>query len=114
MFDVALEHLAPFGRLVCIGAVSEHAGGLEWEKVSRVRVYQALLGKSASISTCLLMLHPHEVWRRHFERLLSLLDEGTLQAAVDPVIFEGLTSVPAAVQHLQDGRNWGKVVVRLG
>ena len=112
MFDTALEHLAPFGRLVCIGAVLEHSRGLAWEEVQRVRVYQTLLGKSASIRACLLMRHPIEVWRRHFAKLQTLLSEGQLTAAVDDTTFVGLESVPAAVEHLQSGRNWGKVVVQ--
>lgn len=113
LFDTALEHLAPFGRLLTMGAVSEHGSGTDWEPVTGVRVYRTLLGKSASIRSALLMRYPPAVWQQHFERLQGLLAEGALQAAVDDTRFEGLESVPAAVAHQQSGRNWGKVVVRL-
>jgi NADPH-dependent curcumin reductase CurA len=112
MFDIAFAHLAPFGRLVCIGAVSEYADGANWEKVEGVRIYRALLGKSASIRGCLLTMYPADVWRGHFDRLRTLMADGSLHAAVDNVQFHGIESIAEAVKHLQAGRNWGKVVIR--
>jgi prostaglandin reductase 3 len=111
MFDTALAHLAPFGRLVCIGAVSEHAAGMNWEKVEDVRIYRALLGKSASIHGCLLMMYPRDVWQRYFDRLRSLMAEGRLHAAVDDANFHGIESIIDAVKYQHAGRNWGKVVI---
>ncbi len=111
-FDTALRHLAPFGRLIVIGAVSEYGDGLNWEKVEGVRVYQTLLGKSASIHGCFLPLYPQEVWMRHLDRVRGLVADGTLIAAVDPTEFHGVDAIADAVAYLHAGRNRGKVVIR--
>lgn len=113
-FDIAVRHLAPFGRLVSIGAVSEYSNGMDWEKVEAVRPYYSLMGKCATFCGCLLTMYPHEVWRRHYGQLQDLIASGRLHAAVDDRVFQGLGSVPDAVEYLQSGRNRGKVVVRLG
>jgi hypothetical protein len=111
-FDTALRHLAVFGRLVCIGAVSEYSSGLSWEVVSQVRVYRALLGRSASLRGCFLPHYPAEVQRRHLQALTDLLAAGAIKAPIDPHEFRGLESVPDAVAHLHSGGNRGKVLIR--
>ncbi len=112
-FDVAVKHLAVFGRLVSIGAVSEYENGMNWEKVAAVRPYYPLMGKCATFCGCLLTMYSLDVWRRHFDELQSLVGQGALRPALDDAVFEGLASVPDAIDHLQSGRNRGKVVVRV-
>jgi len=114
MFDTAVKHLAVFGRLVSIGAVSEYVNGMNWEKVEAVRPYYPLMGKCATFCGCLLTMYPQEVWRRHYDALQASIAAGTLQPTVDERVFQGLSSVPDAVDYLQSGRNRGKVVIRLG
>lgn len=111
MFDVAVEHLAVFGRLVSIGAISEYVDGMNWEKVESVRPYWALQGKCATMCGCLLTYYPQEVWRRHFAELLHLVAAGKLRATVDEKLFRGIDSIYDAVDYLQSGMNRGKVVV---
>ncbi len=112
MFDIAVKHLAPFGRLVSIGAVSEYVDGVNWEKVEAVRPYMSLLGKSTTLCGCLLPMYPLDVWRRHYDELRTLVADGKLQATVDERIFHGMASIFDAVDYLQSGQNRGKVVVR--
>lgn len=112
MFDVAVEHLAVFGRLVSIGAISEYVDGMNWEKVESVRPYWALQGKCSTLVGCLLTYYPQEVWRRHFAELLDLVAAGKLRATVDEKLFRGMESIYDAVDYLQSGMNRGKVVVR--
>lgn len=110
-FDIALRHLAVFGRLVCIGAVSEYGGGLAWEEVKGPRIYRDLLAKSASVRACFLPHYAAQI-PAHLQQLLTLLEQGRLHAEIDPVEFRGIDAVVAASAHLQAGRNRGKVLVR--
>jgi prostaglandin reductase 3 len=113
-FDIALQHLALHGRLVSIGAVSEYASGVDWERVEDVRVYRALLARSASLHGCMLPHYPPQVWVEHYRRLQALMAEGRLIAAVDPHTFVGLEAIADAVEYLHRGQNRGKVMVEIG
>ena len=53
------------------------------------------------------------LYKKHLARLFALADSGQLQVIIDPVPFEGIDAVPAAVNHLQSGASSGKVVVRI-
>jgi NADPH-dependent curcumin reductase CurA len=44
--------------------------------------------------------------------LLDLFYTDKIKVAVDPTEFRGIESIPAAVEYLLSGKNWGKVVVR--
>jgi NADPH-dependent curcumin reductase CurA len=46
------------------------------------------------------------------DRLLNLFYTDKLKVAVDPTQFNGIESIPAAVEYLLSGQNCGKVVVR--
>jgi len=111
LFDTAVSHLAVFGRVVCIGAVSEYQGGMQWEAVSQVRIYQQLLAKSALVRGFFLPHYPQR-FAAHLEKLFGLIAQGAIEAPVDPREFTGIDAVRAAVAHLQGGANLGKVVVR--
>jgi len=110
-FDTALRHLAVFGRLVCIGAVSEYSAGLDWERVEQVRIYQWLLARSASVRGCYLPHYAAQI-PQYMTKLVALLDEGTIHAAIDPTEFHGIDAVKAAIAYLAHGRNQGKVLLR--
>lgn len=108
MYDIALNALAVFGRLIVIGAISEYESGPQ--PVNRVRDSYALLRKSASVRGFWLM-HYMKQTRTHAARLVELIGSGKLQAAVDPTPFKGAAGAIEALEHLYAGRNVGKVVV---
>ncbi|MCU0498302.1 MAG: zinc-binding dehydrogenase [Anaerolineae bacterium] len=110
-FDIAVDHLARFGRLVNIGFISEYHA--EPEQVTRPRIYYKLLAKNASIRTFNLNLYfSRPEAQEHLMRLVGLLNEGQLNPAIDPAIFQGVAGSIDAVEYLQRGENTGKVVVR--
>lgn len=110
LFDTCVDALARYGRLLSIGYVSEYKSGAE--KVSSERIYTRLLPKSASIRGFFL---PHfaESFGEHMTRLMKLVQSGALHVSIDDTVFEGITSVPDAVEYLHTGDSRGKVVVKL-
>lgn len=53
-------------------------------------------------------------YKTHLARLTSLHQQGHLKIIIDKRAFYGMHAVPAAVEHLQSGRSFGKVVVHIG
>ena len=110
LFDTCVDNLARFGRLIAIGYVSEYKSGAA--KVESERIYTRLLPKSASIRGFFL---PHfaESFAEHMTRLMKLQQSGALHVSIDENVFEGIESIPDAVEYLHTGNSRGKVVVRL-
>ncbi len=109
-FDVLVARLAVKGRLVVCGYNSEYRGDLE--VVTAPRVYRDLLWKSASVRGFIYLHFPDLVGPTR-DRLLALWHEGKLRSTVDTARFEGLESVPDAVDRLLSGASTGKVFVEL-
>lgn len=109
VFDTCVENLAIRGRLVVIGFISEY--GKSVEELTQPRIYHQLFWKAASIRAFLMPLYQEYAIEAR-NRLLNLFYSGTLKVAVDPTQFNGIESIPRAVQYLLDGQNCGKVVVR--
>jgi len=109
VFDTCVDHLAVRGRLIIVGFISEYTHDLE--AVTQPRIYQKLFWKSASVRG-FLMPHFSEYGVEGRDRLLDLFYTQKLQVAVDPTVFQGLESIPDAVEYLLSGKNCGKVVVR--
>ncbi len=107
-FDTAVKNLAIFGRLIIIGNISEYIAGPE--KVTQPRIYNYLLGKSASVRGFFL-LHYGRQFQPHLGKLNKLYEEGKLQVKIDPAEFKGLDSVVQAFEHLHSGKSTGKVIV---
>lgn len=109
LFDVSVDHLARHGRLLSIGYVGEYRDGPE--KVSRERIYTDLIPKSAAVHGFFL---PHfaKYFEAHMKKLMQRQRSGALDVRIDDRLFEGVESVPDAVEHLQSGQSIGKVVVR--
>ncbi|PKU65875.1 (+)-pulegone reductase [Dendrobium catenatum] len=84
MFNLCLNALAVYGRLVVIGMVSQAGFFLN---------------------------HYSRFWNEHINRLFDLYSSGKLKVAVDPRKFLGLAAVADAVEHLHSGQSLGKVVV---
>ncbi|OUL32000.1 alcohol dehydrogenase [Nostoc sp. T09] len=109
VFDTCVENLAVRGRLVVVGFISEYAK--EIEPITQPRIYHQVFWKAASVRG-FLMPHYKEHIPEARDRLLNLFYNGKLKVAVDPSQFQGLESIPDAVQYLLAGQNSGKVVVR--
>jgi len=112
LFDTCVEHLAPLGRLVVLGFVSDY--DREAETPKQARIYHRLFWKSASVRGCSIPPHFPEAVPEHRERLLGLLAAGQVRGLVDKTSFSGVDSIPDAVEHHALGKACGKVVVSLG
>lgn len=109
LFDVCVDALARYGRLLSIGYVSEYKEGAR--AVEHERVYTKLIPKSASLRGFFLP-HYAEHFGDHMDELVALQQSGALDVSIDDRRFEGLEEVPDAVEHLHSGESQGKVVVR--
>jgi NADPH-dependent curcumin reductase CurA len=109
VFDTCVDNLAVRGRLVVVGFISEYAKDIE--QITQPRIYHQLFWKAASVRG-FLMPHYQEYIPEARDRLLNLFYTGKLKVAVDSTQFQGIESIPEAVQYLLSGQNSGKVVVR--
>ncbi|MEH2336148.1 zinc-binding dehydrogenase [Nostoc sp.] len=109
VFDTCVENLAVRGRLVLVGFISEYANHVE--KITQPRIYHQLFWKAAS-ARGFLMPHYKEYIPEARDRLLNLFYTDKLKIAVDPTQFQGIESIPDAVEYLLSGHNCGKVVMR--
>ena len=109
LFDVCVDALARYGRLISIGYVSEYKEGAE--RITQERIYTSLLPKSASVRGFFL---PHfaEHFTEHMDKLMRLQKSGAIQVSIDDHVFEGIEQVPDAVEYLHSGDSRGKVVVQ--
>ncbi len=108
VFDTCVDNLAVRGRLVVIGFVSEY--GNNFEPVTQPRIYQKLFWKAASVRGFLMPMYKEYMVEAR-DRLFHLFDSKKIKVAIDPTEFQGIESIPTAVEHLLSGRNCGKVVV---
>ncbi|MCC5600349.1 zinc-binding dehydrogenase [Nostoc favosum] len=109
VFDTCVENLAVRGRLVVVGFISEYANHVE--QITQSRIYHQLFWKAASVRG-FLMPHYKEYMVEARDRIFYLFYTDKLKVAIDPRQFQGIESVPDAVEHLLSGQNCGKVVVR--
>jgi NADPH-dependent curcumin reductase CurA len=70
-----------------------------------------LFWKSASVRG-FLMPHFSEYAVTGRDRLFDLFYTDRIKVAVDPTAFQGIESIPDAVEYLLRGQNCGKVVVK--
>ncbi|MBN3957597.1 zinc-binding dehydrogenase [Nostoc sp. NMS8] len=109
VFDTCVENLAVRGRLVVVGFISEYAHNVE--QITQSRIYHQLSWKASSVRG-FLMAHYKEYMPEASDRLLNLYYTDKLKVAVDPTQFQGIESIPDAVQYLLSGQNCGKVVMK--
>jgi NADPH-dependent curcumin reductase CurA len=109
VFDSCVDNLAVRGRLVVVGFISEYAKSAE--QITQPRIYHQLFWKAASVRG-FLMPHYSEYMPEARDRLLNLFYTNKIKVNVDPTQFNGLESIPAAVEYLLSGQNCGKVVVK--
>jgi NADPH-dependent curcumin reductase CurA/NADP-dependent 3-hydroxy acid dehydrogenase YdfG len=111
MFTTCLNALAPKGRLLIIGAVSQYSTG--WEPSTHVGLPEKLLVKSASLLGFFLPMYAVH-FKRHLDQLLDAVESGKLHVELDrESSYVGLESVFDAVDYLQSGKSMGKVYVTL-
>lgn len=109
VFDTCVENLAVRGRLIVVGFISEYANNIE--EITQPRLYHQLFWKAASVRG-FLMPHYQEYMAEARDRIFYLFYTDKLKVAVDPTQFQGIESIPNAVEYLLRGQNCGKVVVR--
>jgi NADPH-dependent curcumin reductase CurA len=109
VFDSCVDNLAIRGRLVTIGYISEYAKNVE--QVLQPRIYHQLMWKAASVRG-FLMPHYKEYIPEARDRLLNLFYTDKLKVAINSTVFNGIESIPTAVEYLLTGKNCGKVIVR--
>ncbi len=109
VFDTCLDNLAVRGRLVVVGFISEYVNN--FEQVTQPRIYQKLFWKAASVRGFLMPLYKEYMVEAR-DRLLNLFYTDQLKVTIDPTQFNGVESIPAAVEYLLSGQNCGKLVVR--
>lgn len=118
MFDVAVDALAPRGRLLVIGFISGYQSASGLSPVKAGALPAKLLRKSASIHGFFLN-HFLSEYRPAVDHLLQLCARGDLACQVDlgeadpKGKFLGLESVFRAVDYMYMGKNTGKIVVEL-
>jgi len=121
MLKVALECLAPEGKLLQIGYISEYphsdddntenanadlnVADLFWKRQTITRGKQTIIGNAwpkdmSALAGC-------------EKRILDLYAEGKLQSIVDESKFVGLESVNDAINHMLSGKTYGKVVAKI-
>jgi NADPH-dependent curcumin reductase CurA len=109
VFDTCVANLAMRGRLIVVGFISEYSNSVE--EIVQKRIYHQLFWKAASVRGFLMPLY-QEYATEARERLFNLFYSGKLQVAIDPTQFNGIESIPTAVEYLLSGQNCGKVVVK--
>ncbi|KAI5661072.1 hypothetical protein M9H77_20395 [Catharanthus roseus] len=108
MFDICLNALAVYGKLVVIGMISQYQGEHGWKPRNYTGLCEKLLAKSQTVAGFFLVQYAH-LWQEHLNRLFHLFSLGKLKVAVDPKQFLGLHSVADAVEYLHSGKSAGKV-----
>ncbi|MEL6461065.1 MAG: zinc-binding dehydrogenase [Cyanobacteria bacterium J06621_15] len=108
LFDTCVDNLAIKGRLIVVGSISEYSQNPE--QVLQPRIYHKLMWKAASVRGFLNPLYKEYV-KEAQNKLLDLFYSNRIKVAVDSTKFEGIESIPSAVEHLLNRKNCGKVVV---
>ncbi|XP_057534502.1 uncharacterized protein LOC130812882 [Amaranthus tricolor] len=110
MFDMCLNALAIYGRLVVIGMISQYQGEHGWKPAHYPGLCEKLLAKSQTVAGFFLVQYSR-LWQQHLDKLFNLYSSGNLKVNMDPRRFVGLQSVADAVEYLHSGKSIGKVVV---
>lgn len=106
VLEVALEHMKDFGRIVACGMIAGYNAGA----VDGPRNLLYVVTKRLRFEGFVILDDRHDKVAA-FRELLRWAAEGRLRYRIHR--FEGLDSVPQAINTLFDGSNHGKVVVEL-
>lgn len=107
LIDKSMKCIAWCGRLVVIGFV----GGME--KVATNRILLKNISVMGLHLGAYARFDPEEL-KNIWDKLYELFDSGKLRGTVyDDKEYEGLESVPAALQALENRETWGKVIIKV-
>lgn len=122
MLQVALDALAPEGRLMQIGYIAEYPHNPRAAEESKQNELTAasLFWKSETIHRGKQIIYGN-AWPKDVQavygskdRVFELFKQGKIKSLVDKAAeFSGLESVSAAVDHMLSGKTIGKVVVKI-
>ncbi|KAM6558157.1 hypothetical protein CsatA_027396 [Cannabis sativa] len=110
MFDLCLNALAVYGKLIVIGMISQYQGEQGWKPSNYTGLCEKILAKSQTVAGFFLVQYSY-LWQQHLDKLVNLFSMGKLKVVVDPKQFLGVNSVADAVEYLHSGKSVGKVVV---
>ncbi|EFH70466.1 ARP protein [Arabidopsis lyrata subsp. lyrata] len=110
MFDMCLNALAVYGRLIVIGMISQYQGEKGWEPAKYPGLCEKLLAKSQTVAGFFLVQYS-QLWKQNLDKLFNLYSLGKLKVGIDQKKFIGLNAVADAVEYLHSGKSTGKVVV---
>ncbi|XP_042009651.1 prostaglandin reductase-3-like isoform X3 [Salvia splendens] len=110
MFDLCLNALTTYGRLIVIGMISQYQGEDGWKPRNYTGLCEKILAKSQTVAGFFLVQYAH-FWQEHLDKLMDLYTSRKLKVIVDPKTFVGVHSVADAVNYLHSGKSVGKVVV---
>ncbi|VVB00619.1 unnamed protein product [Arabis nemorensis] len=110
MFDLCLNSLAVYGRLIVIGMISQYQGEKGWQPANYPGLCEKILAKSQTLAGFFLVQYS-QLWKENLDKLFHLYSLGQLKVRIDQKKFIGLNSVVDAVEYLHSGKSTGKVIV---
>lgn len=117
-FETLINHLAPHGRMVTIGAISGYLRSGEAKPSAATFNPHLFIMKEIALTGFTFFAH-QDKFAEYLPVLIKAIAEGSIKVAVDPGDatqdgpFKGIKDVRRAVAHLFSGKNKGKVVVQL-
>jgi NADPH-dependent curcumin reductase CurA len=121
MLQIALDQLAPEGRLLQVGYISEYPHNPEANVETSKNDVDAseLFWKSQTIQRGKQTIYGN-AWPKDYGtvaeskgRVLKLFAEKKLTSLIDDTEFSGLDSVSDAINHMLSGNSIGKVIVKV-
>lgn len=115
-----VPHLAMHGRVIAFGITSEYSnmsGSGEKDSAKKTdaslsSLLLSLIARCASIRGISLTADPTPL-TKHRPRVMELFAKGELKSGIDDVKFDGLASIPDALEYVMARKNIGKVVVKI-
>ncbi|CAK9162662.1 unnamed protein product [Ilex paraguariensis] len=83
MFNLCLNALAIYGRLVVIGMISQYQGEHGWKPLNYTGLCEKILAKSQTVAGFFLVQYSH-LWQQHLDRLVHLFTLGKLKVIYMP------------------------------
>ena len=108
MFSDAAANIAVHGRIVIFGFISGYQSGEPVHSFSMMDLHL----KSASIRGFLMGNH-RERSAPTIRKLQKLIQTKKLKVEVDPTVFQGLESIPDAIDYMFACKNKGKLAIKL-
>ncbi|XP_010479454.1 PREDICTED: zinc-binding alcohol dehydrogenase domain-containing protein 2 isoform X2 [Camelina sativa] len=102
MFDMCLNALAVYGRLIVIGMISQYQGEKGWQPANYPGLCEKILAKSQTVAGFFLVQYS-QLWKPNLDKLFNLYSLGKLKVGIDQKKFIGLNAVADAVEYLHSG-----------